>query len=347
MRIPGLKRILRKGSALFRRRRIGGVILAYHRVADLSRDPQALAVTPEHFSEHLAVLAKQTQLVSLAEMARGMKTDTLPTNAVAVTFDDGYADNLLVAKPLLERHVVPVTVFVTTGHVDEPNEFWWDDLERIALGPGTRPDTLQIQIGGRQHNWSLKPTCYEPPKYHPNGKSWTLMQPDDPTPRHGLYRSLSAALHPLPPDERDSLMQTLHTWSRVGWTRRETHRALTVDELVRLKSPLVEIGGHTVRHPLLAHLPIKQQQSEIQIGKNRLEEILGKRVDSFSYPFGYCGSYTSDSVDLVREAGFLTACANFEGLVHRQCDPFQFPRFLVRDWDGDQFARRLRHWFNG
>src|SRR5690606_37807585 len=93
-------------------------VLLYHRVADAPRDPQQLAVAPERFAAHLEVLAATCTPVALGEAAARLRSPRgLPPRAVAVTFDDGYRDNLHTAKPLLERHGVPATVFVASGYV--------------------------------------------------------------------------------------------------------------------------------------------------------------------------------------------------------------------------------------
>lgn len=113
---------------MIRLRRRGTLVLLYHRVADLPSDPWSLAVTPRHFAEHLEVLCAMARPVPLREAAEGRA----PRRAVAVTFDDGYSDNLYAARPLLERRGVPATVFVTTGGLDDGRELWWDELERIA-----------------------------------------------------------------------------------------------------------------------------------------------------------------------------------------------------------------------
>jgi peptidoglycan/xylan/chitin deacetylase (PgdA/CDA1 family) len=108
-------------------------ILLYHRVAELERDPQRLAVTPEHFDEHLRVLGATCTPVAYADVPSLLRTPRrLPERAVAVTFDDGYRDNLHAAKPLLERHGVPATVFVASGYVGSGRAFWWDELERAG-----------------------------------------------------------------------------------------------------------------------------------------------------------------------------------------------------------------------
>lgn len=116
-------------------RRGAVAILLYHRVADLASDPQRLAVTPAHFEEHLRVIGDTCTPVALADVPSMLRAPRrLPERAVAVTFDDGYRDNLHAAKPLLERHGVPATVFVASGYVGSGKPFWWDALDRGGQG---------------------------------------------------------------------------------------------------------------------------------------------------------------------------------------------------------------------
>jgi peptidoglycan/xylan/chitin deacetylase (PgdA/CDA1 family) len=111
----------------------GAVILTYHRVATLDHDTQHLAVTPDRFAQHLDVIVKRGRPMPLAEMLSRATSGTLPQGAVAVTFDDGYADNLIEAAPLLQRANVPATIFVSTGPILDEREFWWDELEHAML----------------------------------------------------------------------------------------------------------------------------------------------------------------------------------------------------------------------
>src|SRR5829696_3251896 len=130
-------------------------ILLYHRVAELRLDPWFLSVTPRNFAEHLEVLQRYAQPISLERLYQGLLEGGLPERAVAVTFDDGYADNLHDAKPLLARYEVPATVFLATGYIGHEREFWWDELDRILLQPGTLPKALRLSVDGRTHRWEL------------------------------------------------------------------------------------------------------------------------------------------------------------------------------------------------
>ena len=107
----------------------------------------------------------------------------------------------------------------------------------------------------------------------------------------------------------------------------------------------VEVGAHTVTHPVLSAHGRDTQQREIRASKQRLEDILNRRVGIFAYPFGARADYTQETVSLVRDAGFACACSNFEGWVRRGTSAYELPRYLVRDWDGETFARELARWY--
>jgi peptidoglycan/xylan/chitin deacetylase (PgdA/CDA1 family) len=264
---------------------------------------------------------------------------------VAVTFDDGYADNLSCAKPLLERNDLPATAFVTTGYIGGKREFWWDDLERLILEPGRLPSMFRMNINGSVLQWSLAEASHYSEASYRQHRHWNVEQEHDPSPRQRLYRSLCPRLGPLSDGERRSVLDELSAWAGAEPISRPTHRTLTPDEVVRLADgDLVEIGSHTVTHPVLSGMPTATQRTEITQSKARLEEILGREVSSFAYPYGRHADYTEETAGIVREAGFMSACSNFPGSVRGGVNPYELPRYLVRNWSGEQFAHRLREW---
>ena len=153
-------------------------------------------------------------------------------------------------------------------------------------------------------------------------------------------------MRPLLPEERRRAIDGLLAWAGIEFASRPTHRFLSTEEVISLaKGGLVEIGSHTVTHPILAALlDPAAQRDEITLSKSRLEEILGEPVNGFAYPYGTRLDYAPETVGVAREAGFTYACSNFEGIVREDSDPWQLPRFLVRDWDGEGLARRLGEW---
>ena len=127
----------------------------YHRVADQPIDPWGNAVSPAHFKEHLEVLVRTRRPLALPDFVRNVVAGTLPANAVALTFDDGYADNLVAAKPRLAAAGVPATVFLATGYLGRTGEFWWDELARLILR-GAGPRNFETVILGETMRFNLE-----------------------------------------------------------------------------------------------------------------------------------------------------------------------------------------------
>jgi peptidoglycan/xylan/chitin deacetylase (PgdA/CDA1 family) len=323
----------------------GAIILVYHRIAELALDPQRLSVSPKYFTEHLEILKKYCSPLSLNQLNGMLSEGELPRNPVVMTFDDGYADNLAQAKPLLERNDIPATVFVTAGQVGSGREFWWDDLERIFLHSAVLPKTLYFDIDGTPVEWDLNGTeTYDASAY----KGWNVELEENPTPRHAVYRSVCQLLRPLSEARRRETLEKLLAWAGAEREGRNSHLPVTRAELRELDAgEIIDVGAHTVTHAHLSSLAMRAQQKEIVASKTALEEILGHTIKTFAYPFGSRSDFNSESVAIVREAGFEMACANFPGIVWRRSDRFQLPRLLVRNWDGETFHRWLRGWLCG
>jgi peptidoglycan/xylan/chitin deacetylase (PgdA/CDA1 family) len=332
---------VRRLTGFFERRVI---ILVYHRITELHSDPWSLAVTMGHFAEHLEVLRRHVHPIRLRQLANALRHDDLPRRSAVVTFDDGYADNLHHGKPLLERYDIPATVFVTTGSLGTTQEFWWDELDRLFLQPGSLPRELCVTVKERTYSSDLGEVASyseDTARRHSSWKAWEAA----PSPRHAVYQSLCKQLRTLPTDERRQVLERLLAWAGLEPEGRPTHRTLTPDEVLTLeRGDLVEIGAHTVTHPALAVLPAASQRQEIEQSKTYLEKLLGRLVTSFAYPFGGRHDYTADTVGAVRAAGFASACSTCGGVVGPSTDLYQLPRIYVHDCDGEQFANLLSRW---
>ena len=325
----------------------GGLILLYHRVTRLPTDPQWLTVTPEHFAAHLDLLRRVAVPLPLTELAERAKTGRLPRRAVAVTFDDGYADNLLQARPILAGCGIPATVFVAGTGGGAGGEFFWDELERLLLQPGKLPAAINIRTG--KQTWTFGAEIQENYSVEDweQARGWNLAAGRTANSRQQLYRELCSLVAPLDGPLRQEILEQVRSWAGAPSAARDSHRRLTPDELRKLAAGgAVEVGGHTLNHPVLAMLSRPQQEAEIVGNKRALEDILGRPVCTFAYPFGGCRDYTPQTVEIVRESGFAAACANVRGGVRKNSDPHQLPRVLVRDWDADMFAAHLEEWFN-
>jgi len=319
------------------------LILLYHRVAEPGSDPWSLSVTPQHFSEHLEVIRKYGYPVPLRKLNRVLQDGKRFSRSIAITFDDGYANNLHNAKPLLERYDIPATIFVTSGYVGKNEEFWWDELNQILLQPRRLPAELHLDIKGNIHAWPLGAAI----EYSEEDRRRDTGHPAQEAKvgsRLFLYYSVWQQLQPLPDEQRREALDEIMAWANVKPVARPTHRPLTSEEICVLEQGgLVEVGAHTVTHLFLAAHPPSSQRDEIRQSKADLEKVLGHPVTSFSYPHG---NYTAETLALVREAGFNCACSTVSGNVRRNTDLFQLPRFEVGNWDGEKFAKRLSNWFH-
>jgi peptidoglycan/xylan/chitin deacetylase (PgdA/CDA1 family) len=314
------------------------LILLYHRVAEVEVDPWGLCLSPRHFDEQLELIQSYGPVLTLAEAVQALRDGTLPRRATVVTFDDGYADNFYAAKPLLERHGIPATFFLTTGAIGSSQEFWWDELERVVLGPTMLPSTLRLTLDGEAHEWELEDgALVETPR---GWRAWEA----PPTARHALYYALWQRLIERPYDEQQDVLAALRAWAGVPAAARFSHRTMTPDEVADLaRSPLVEVGAHTVTHPALPALPVARQRTEIAEGKAYLERLLGRSISTFSYPYGRCGT---EATATVAELGFACGCTTEPHPVRPGADPFLLPRVQVLNGDGEALARQIDAWLH-
>ena len=321
MRIPGIK-TAKTFSRWLQARVLGGaLILGYHRIANVARDVYEVCVTPDHFSEHMEMVNKYAHPISLAELAQYLKAGSPPPKSVAVTFDDGYVDNLYNAKPILEKYAVPATVFVCTGYAGK--EFWWDELERLVMSSEVDLGVLRLQVRESQFVWNQL-----------NGSH-------DAEVRRKFCQALYNFLLRLDIEEQDQAMHTIRNWSRVS-SQGAKARALNCDELLQLADGgLIELGAHTQHHPMLPELSLERQTEEIVSSKQDLERWLGRQVDGFAYPNGRADE---NAKRIVREAGFAFACTSSHDVIRRGSDLHELTRFWQRDIDGDRFMQALRLW---
>jgi peptidoglycan/xylan/chitin deacetylase (PgdA/CDA1 family) len=292
-------------------------ILIYHSIADGDRDPFGIAVSPAAFAAHVEILARRFVPQSLSELCAGLDQEgTVPARSVVVTFDDGYANNLSAALPVLSAHAAPATLFVSTGYIGAEREFWWDELECLLYGAaGTgRDPTLELSLGGAVLRCSV------------DGRS----------PVHQIW----SWLHRRSPGDVEAGLEQVRRWAGVEGTPapRESHRPLTLEELRELsRSDSFEIAAHKRSHSKLASQSAAVQRAEIGGSRADLESWLGEPPASFAYPYGNPASdYSPATVELARELGFERAVSSSAGLAEPSS-----PRYFVTARTPADFERWL------
>ena len=323
-----------------------GLILCYHRVAKLRSDPWGLSVAPGRFAKHLEILRRRARPLRLRQLHQALLDGKVPDRSVVVTFDDGYADNLYNAKSLLERYDVPATVFLTSGFIGQEREFWWDELERIFLQPGTLPERLSLRLSlsgsGGMYRWELGKAAHYTKWAFQQHLRWRAGK-EAPSIRHSIYETLWGLLYHMIEGERRKVLDELLRWAGLEPSVRPSHSSLSFEEVVALsKGELIEVGAHTATHPALSKLPGASQREEIVESKARLEQILNRPVTSFAYPHG---DFSTETVNIVREAGFDCACSTRADVVNPTTNRLRLPRVLVPNCNEKRFTKLLLRWF--
>lgn len=305
-----------------------GLILMYHRVDNSFLDPWHCCVSPENFKAHISVLQRLAYVVPLQDLLTKICNGKPRKPVVAITFDDGYVDNLLKAAPVLMQAGFPATVFVVTGWIGDTKVFWWDRLAWILLSFHELPDGLELNTGGLSISWQNTAHASR------NGQKLAA--------RNILHQKLWSQLRLLDETARNTLLEQLAAWSGVDTAPRRAGRPMNAPELAQLHSmECFEIGAHTVTHPVLPSLPAEKKAAEIRNSLDDCERLTGCRPRTFAYPYG---DLDQDTIDTTRAAGVMLACSTREDLIWPGADTHALPRVAVDDWSGPAFERWLR-WY--
>ncbi len=290
----------------------GLIILMYHRVL-AAADEMSGDVTAAVFDAQLQGLKNHFTPLPLTEAIDRLRTRSIPRGAVCVTFDDGYLNNAEVALPLLQRYSIPATFFVTTAFLD--GGIMWNDAVIEAIR-ATRDGSVDLR------DWDLG--------------QFSL---DSPRTRRECATVLLNLLKYEPPAQRDARIRELA--DRVGAST--SHKLMLEPEHVRvIRGAGMEIGAHSITHPILTRIGDEEARREISDSGRRLAEILREPVHLFAYPNGKPGrDYGPEHVAMVRDAGYKYALSTRSGVATASVDPYQVPRVAPWGTRPRRFTMRL------
>lgn len=291
-------------------------ILLFHRVLALPDPLFPDEVDAKRFDAICSWLATWFNVLPLDEAVRSLRDGALPRRAAAITFDDGYADNHDIALPILCRHRLPATFFVATGFLDGGrmfNDSVIESIRRSTLSALDLRDTELATLG--------------------------RLSLDGLADRRRAIDLLLRSIKYLPNHQRDAATGMIAKRAGVALPG---DLMMTRQKVCALRHAGMQIGAHTVTHPILAGMDAAAARQEIVQSKRDLESILGERVSLFAYPNGKpAEDYSHESVDLAREAGFDAAVSTSWGAARRSGDLFQLPRFTPWDRSRWRFGMRL------
>ena len=260
------------------------------------------------FALHLRQLRRWCHVLPLSQAVRRLQERSLPSRAVCITFDGGYADHAGVALPLLQRHGMAATFFVASGFLD--GGYSWVDavVELVRKAPGPRLDLSCGGLGAYDVACNVR--------------------------RRAVIELLLAALSTLPPVER---LTRVHAMARCI-----TPTMLCADQVIALHRAGMEIGAHSVTQQALATLSNAEARAEIANSRARLENIVQAPVRLFSYPEGKPGAdFEKRHANMLRSAGFDAAVTTAPGAARHASDPFELPRLMPQDRSRSGFLLRL------
>jgi len=287
-------------------------ILTYHRVMssfDYMRPTQPIA---SEFEWQMELLAYYFNPLPLSEALSLMSYGELPERAVCVTFDDGYADNEEIALPLLSRWKIPATVFVATDFLNGGR--MWNDtvIEALRIAEGHVFDLTALGLASYSIN-SLEE-------------------------RRLAANTIIREIKHWPPEKRGEIVEAIV--SMVG--QLPSNLMMTDDQVKSLNNSGIDIGAHTMSHPILSTLELGQVKEELKGSKAHLEAMLGVPVRHFAYPNGRPGiDYRMEHRDLVEIEGFDAAVSTQWGVASGMSDKWQLPRFTPWDKTPLRFMTRL------
>ncbi len=287
-------------------------IFIFHRVLPVADPLLPFEPSAKQFDWMVRFIARTFNVLPLSEAARRLQVGTLPPAAATITFDDGYADNLLIAWPILKRHGVPATFFITTAFL-EGGRMWNDDvIEAFRLAQAAELDLDAFRLGR-----------------HRLGDAAERV--------HG-YETVLGRLKYFEHRRRSEIAREIAARCAVPMA---SELMMTHRQLRTLHSEGAEIGGHTRTHPILENLDDAAAQEEIVAGKRELEELLREAVQVFAYPNGVPDrDCSARHGEMVRQAGFAAAVTTRQACATGASDIFQLPRFTPWDRTPLRFALR-------
>jgi len=290
-------------------------ILIYHRVLNKYDPYREDDVLESAFDAQMRILSRFYRIMTLSDAVAAQAEGRLPYRAVVITFDDGYADNFDVALPILRKYGITATFFVATGFLDGGR--MWNDtiIDAVAQSNETILDLTDIDMGS----------------YDCNGMGN----------RKSTVERLIGELKYLPIEER------LMRCARVLQATRTTlsnDLMMKSDQVRTMADAGMEIGGHTVNHPILSQVGDEIAANEIADGKAELEDMTQKEVTSFAYPNGRPGQDFQDKhAIMVEQAGFKAAVTTERGMAYVDQHRFCLPRFTSWDQSATKFLLRMIH----
>ncbi|MFK8068645.1 MAG: polysaccharide deacetylase family protein [Gammaproteobacteria bacterium] len=295
---------LKKSGAIEKRLEKGGVIiLMFHKIND-GHDPQGLTISPLIFDRVLSELKERADVVSV-ESLFDSNGDLIVDDKVkfAITFDDGYRDNYEKAFPILKKHNVPATIYLSYGHIMGERTFWYERV--MSALQNSAKLTIELDDLGFE-NFSLK------------------TQTDLELAIDEIISWLKSFTDQERMNKCDDIIQRLE----VAPDQIDVSPMLSWDMVEEMKQDLIHFGSHTLTHPILSRENKETIEREVVGSKKVIEEKLGQEVTGFAYPNGEIGDYNDTALEFAAVT-YQHSCTTIPGINYAGQDPYQLKRINI------------------
>jgi len=236
-----------------------------------------------------------------------LEKKTLPKKTIVITFDDGYKDNFSYAFPILKKYKIPATIFLTTGYIGTNKIFWWDRVGYIL----NNSDLQKIDLG----NITLS-------KYE-NKSQYIDIIIDE--------------IKKMPDEKRKREINKIEESSKVKLPKNiGNDMFLTWDEVKEMSESKISFGAHTVNHPILTNITLKQAEIEIKKSKEDIEKRINTSVNTFSYPNGLIEDFNKEIIKILKKNGFICSVTAYPTMITKDTDLFELGR-VPPGWSYDAF----------
>ena len=292
------------------------LVLCYHKIYNLDRDWNGITTRLDTFSKQMEYIYKTYGFASSEELV-----NTKYDRRVVLTFDDGFEDNYTNALPIIQAYGIPTLFFIATETINTQRETWCNELIRIILEGDGYPNYFRICEKGKMKLFLTE----------------TVEQ------RLALYRYFRNSMLGLNAEKRKDIFNLLKAWAGSNrYPARTTHRMMSREQILELSNKEnISIGCHTVTHPSLGLLTEEQQRYEILQSKNTLEEIIGKKVDQFAYPFGGISDYNFSTISILESLNFKRAYTTTFKRKNRLDSAFEIPRVCISEMSMESFKNKI------
>ena len=276
------------------------IVLAYHRIFDIDDnfkyDDELISASKEQFDEQMKFIKKYFCPISMEDVVEACESrKELPENSVLVTFDDGFEDNYTNAFPILKKHNVPATIFISASYINSDDTLWFDKLAYVIKNSKSEyieSETLNLKIS-LDSNQNRKQTL----------------------------KKVLESLKKIPNQKRLDALDEIFNAEKDLLSNRDTTQSSTLswDQVKEMDKSCISFGSHTLTHPILSQLNSEELNNELSLSKKIIEENLSHPIDTIAYPVGTKSAFNQQVIQMAKTSGYKLGFSYVTGINSWPC----------------------------